>query len=175
MAPPGQSLTVQDGQLNLEALETTVSPRDTINRLFESAARAYGDRVIAVILTGRLADGSKGFRAVHEAGGLTVIQDPEEAEYEDMPANALMQVPKVTFRLKASDIGLTLDLLARRNAELETGLAHSVRLLKERITLFVRLLNQSKNNERTYRYLSTELQSLVADLRSVESLLPQSE
>jgi two-component system chemotaxis response regulator CheB len=175
VAPPGHSLTVQDGQLNLEALETTVRPRDTINRLFESAARAYGDRVIAVILTGRLADGSKGLRAVHEAGGLTVIQNPEEAEYEDMPANALSQVPEATFRLNSSDIGLTLDLLARRNAELETGLSSAVRLLKERIALLVRLLNQSKTNERTYRYLSTELQSLRGELRSVESLLSESQ
>jgi two-component system chemotaxis response regulator CheB len=175
VAPPSQSLTVQDGELNLEALERTVSPRDTINRLFESAATAYGDRVVGVILSGRLTDGSKGLRAVHQVGGLTVIQNPEEAEYGDMPANALAHVPEATFRLNATDIGLTLDLLARRNAELETGLSSAVRLLKQRIALLVRLLAQSKGNEETYHYLSTELKSLRGEVRSVENFLSESQ
>jgi hypothetical protein len=43
VAPPGQSLRIQDGQLRLEALERTLAPRITINSLFESAAQAYGD------------------------------------------------------------------------------------------------------------------------------------
>jgi two-component system, chemotaxis family, protein-glutamate methylesterase/glutaminase len=80
VAPPGHSITIQDGQLDLETLERITSPRQTINRLFASGAKAYGDRVIGVILSGYLADGSQGLRAVHEAGGLTIIQNPEDAE-----------------------------------------------------------------------------------------------
>ena len=174
LAPSGQSLIVQDGRLSLEVVERTVTPRNTINRLFESAAKVYGDRVIGVILSGLLADGSKGLRTVYEGGGLTVIQNPEDAEYRDMPANALAQVPEATFRLNATEIGPTLDLLARRNAGLETGLSSAVRLLKDRIALLVRLLAQSKGNEPTYRYLSTELNSLHGELRSVEHLLSES-
>ena len=75
-------------------------------------------RVIGVILSGRLADGSKGLRAVQERGGLTVIQNLDDAEYRDMPANVQGHVPEATFRLKATDIGLTLDLLARRDLRL---------------------------------------------------------
>ena len=131
VAPPGQSLRVKDGELSLEALKPRVSPPDTINQLFESAAQAYGDRVIGVILSGRLSDGSEGLRTVHERGGLTIIQNPEEAEYRDMPANALANVPEATFRLNARDIGLTLDLIARRNAELENGLSSAVRHLRK--------------------------------------------
>ncbi|MBA3754149.1 MAG: hypothetical protein H0X01_08450 [Nitrospira sp.] len=70
--------------------------------------------------------------------------------------------------------GPTLHLLARRNAELETGLSSSVRLLKERIALLIRLLAQSKGNEATSRYLSTELSALRGELRSVEELLSES-
>lgn len=174
VAPPGQSLLIQDGHLSLEGVETTVMPRTSINRLFESAAQAYGDRVIGVILSGRLADGAKGLRAVSRGGGLAVIQNPDDAEYPDMPANALAQVSEATFSLNAIDIGPTLDLLARRTAELETGLSSAVRLLKERIALLIRLLAQSKGNEATYRYLSTELDALRGELRSVEHLLSES-
>ncbi|WP_447987288.1 chemotaxis protein CheB [Nitrospira sp. Nam74] len=174
VAPPGQSLRVQEGELSLEALNPRVSSRDTINQLFESSAQAYGDRVIGVILSGLLADGSKGLRAVHEGGGLTVIQNPVDSRYQGMTSNALASVPEATFRLNATDIGLALDLLARRNAELETGLSSAVRHLKERIALLVRLLMQSRGNEATYRYLSMELKSLREDLRSVEDLLSES-
>jgi two-component system, chemotaxis family, protein-glutamate methylesterase/glutaminase len=175
VAPPGHSITIQDGQLDLETLERITSPRQTINRLFASGAKAYGDRVIGVILSGYLADGSQGLRAVHEAGGLTIIQNPEDAEQWDMPTNALKEVPEATFSLNGTDIGLTLDLMARRNAELETGLASAVRLLKDRIALLVRLVEQSKGNEATHRYLSTELKSLSGELRSVEHLLSESQ
>ena len=174
VAPPGESVTVHDGELNLETLEDTRSRGHTIDRLFESAAKAYRDRAIGVILSGYLADGSHGLRAVHEAGGVTVIQNPADAEYPDMPTAALKFVPKATFTLNGADIGLTLDLMARRNAELESGLASAVRLLKDRIALLVRLVVQSKGNEATHRYLCTELTSLRGELQSVESLLPES-
>ena len=174
VAPPGHSVTLHDGQLTLETLERTTSPRYTITRLFDSAAKAYQDRVIGVILSGYLSDGSQGLRAVHDAGGLTVIQNPEDAEQWEMPANALKQVPEATFRLNGVDIGLTLDLMARRNAELESGLSSAVRLLKDRIALLVRLVEQSKGNAATHRYLSTELTSLREELRSVETLLSES-
>jgi hypothetical protein len=54
------------------------------------------------------------------------------------------------------------------HSELETGLSSAVRLLKERIAPLVCLLAQSRGNEATYRYLSTELKSLRGELRSVE-------
>jgi two-component system, chemotaxis family, protein-glutamate methylesterase/glutaminase len=174
VAPPGQSVTLRDSQLRLETLERTTSPRETINHLFESAAKLYGDRVIGVILSGYLKDGSKGLRAVHEAGGLTIIQNPKDAEQSDMPAHAIGQVPHATFTLNASDIGLTLDLLARRNAELESGLASAVRLLKDRIALLARLTEQSTGNETTHHYLSTELHALRKEFHTVETLLSES-
>ena len=71
VAPPGHSVTVHDGRLRFETVARRTSPRHTIDRLFESAAKAYGDRVIGVILSGYLADGSQGLRAVHETGVLS--------------------------------------------------------------------------------------------------------
>jgi two-component system chemotaxis response regulator CheB len=138
--------------------------------VFESAAKAFGDRVIGVILTGLLRDGTVGLKAVHDAGGLTIVQDPAEAEYPDMPTSAMKDLP-VTFCLRLSDIGLTLDLLARRKAMLETGLAVSVRTLKERVALLIRLVGQSKKNPQTFEFLSTELAALKLDLGSIQKLL----
>ncbi len=71
------------------------------------------------------------------------------------------------------DIGPALNLLARRNAELETGLSSAVRLLKNRIALLVRLL-QSKGNEVTFRYCLKDLDSLHGEFRFVEHFLSES-
>jgi len=169
VTPPGQSVFLQGRTLQLEPQKKDV-PATTINRLFESAAKAYRDRVIGVILTGLLRDGTAGLKAVHDAGGLTIVQDPTEAEYSDMPANAMQDLP-VTFCLKLAEIGQALDVLVRRKTELETGLAVSTRMLKGRVALLGRLLSQSKRNLGTHQFLSTELISLERDLRSIQALL----
>jgi chemotaxis response regulator CheB len=171
LAPGGRAIWLTDGFVNVEEAERERTfPLTTINRLFESAARTYGDLVIGVILSGLLMDGTAGLRAVHEAGGLTVVQDPQEAEYGDMPANAMRDLP-VTFCLSLSDIGPALDLLARRKTRLETGMAVSVRAMEERIELLVRFIAQSKQNEGTHRFLVQELTALKQDLKLVERLV----
>jgi hypothetical protein len=152
--------------------QTKVGPATTINRLFESAAREYHDRVIGVILSGFLRDGTEGLKAVHAAGGLTIVEDPVGAEYPDMPTNAMHGV-LVTFCLRLADIGVALDILARRTTTLETGLAVSVRMLKARMAVLVGLLAQSKRNPSTHQYLVTEIRSLEQDLLSIQDLLDQ--
>jgi two-component system chemotaxis response regulator CheB len=167
--PPGMSVCLKGRTLHLSPQERGV-PVSTINILFESAAREFSDRVIGVILTGLLKDGTAGLKAVHDAGGITIVQDPAEAEYPDMPASAMETLP-VTFCLRLAEIGPTLDLLARRKTKLETGLALSVRTLKDRVALLVRLIAQSKGNPETHRFLSAEMIALETDLRSIQSLL----
>lgn len=171
VTPPGQSVFLQRRTLRLEP-QTKDRPVTTINRLFESAAKEYRDRVIGVVLSGLLRDGTAGLKAVHDAGGLTIVQDPTEAEYPDMPANAMQDLP-VTFCLKLAEIGPALDVLARRKTELETGLAVSARMLKERVALLGRLLAQSKTNLGTHQFLSTEIISLMRDLQSIQTLLKE--
>ena len=167
--PPGVSVCLKGRTLHLTPQERDV-PLSTINILFESAAREFSHRVIGVILTGLLKDGTAGLKAVHDAGGITIVQDPDEAEYPDMPASAMKTLP-VTFCLRLAEIGPALDLLARRKTKLETGLALSVRTLKDRVALLVRLIDQSKRNPETHRFLATEMIALETDLRSIQALL----
>jgi two-component system chemotaxis response regulator CheB len=66
--------------------------RPAIDLLFRTAAKSFGERVIGVVLTGFLDDGSSGLLAIKNAGGLAIVQNPEDAEVESMPRNALQQV-----------------------------------------------------------------------------------
>jgi two-component system chemotaxis response regulator CheB len=169
VAAPGMTATLHKGRFQIEphVKDRVLAP---INALFESAATEYGNRMIGVILTGLLTDGTMGLRAIHEAGGLTMVQNPETAEFSDMPANAMRDLP-VTFCLNVAEIGPALDLLVRRKAGLETGLALSVRLLKERVALLVAMQKQSQRNAETSEYLSTELSLLKRYLRSIQQML----
>jgi two-component system chemotaxis response regulator CheB len=169
VTPPGHSVFLTERTLQLEPA-TENYPATTINRLFESAATEYHDRVIGVILTGLLRDGTAGLQAVHEPGGITIVQDPSEAEYPDMPENAMRNLP-VTFCLRLAEIGPALDLLARRGTIFESGLATSVRMLKERAALFRRLITQSTRNVDTRSFLMTQLAALRRDLHATQTLL----
>src|SRR5262245_36708740 len=70
--PPGRSAIVGQGMITVER-DIPDRPTTTINRLFTSAAQWHSMHVIGVILTGLLRDGTEGLRAVHEAGGLTMV------------------------------------------------------------------------------------------------------
>lgn len=167
--PPGKSAAFTNGMIRVEH-EIPPKRGVTINHLFKSAAQNYGERVIGVILTGLLSDGTEGLRAVHEAGGLTMVQDPREAEFPDMPANAMEKLP-VTFCLRLAEIGPALELLVRRSARFETGLGVAVRTLQDRAALLVRLTEQSLHNPGTQKFLMNELVSLRRDIQSIDDLV----
>jgi two-component system, chemotaxis family, protein-glutamate methylesterase/glutaminase len=86
--------------------------RPAIDPLFRSAAVAYGNRAIAVVLTGYLDDGTAGLLTVKRCGGICVVQDPDDATYPDMPRNALRQVD-VDHCVPVSQMGSLLTVLAR--------------------------------------------------------------
>ena len=65
--------------------------RPSIDVLFESAADAWGERVAGILLTGANEDGAAGLEAIKQAGGLTIVQDPGEAEVPTMPRAALQR------------------------------------------------------------------------------------
>lgn len=89
-APPDYHLLIEDDQtFSLSADEPWLYSRPSIDILFESAAMVYREQLIAIILTGANRDGSRGIVAVNNFGGLTIAQQPDEAEYPDMPQAAI--------------------------------------------------------------------------------------
>jgi two-component system chemotaxis response regulator CheB len=93
-APPDYHLLVEtDRTVVLSSDEPVLYSRPSIDVLFESAADAYGPSLIAVILTGANNDGARGMRAVLDAGGIAIVQRPEEASASAMPAAALAMCP----------------------------------------------------------------------------------
>ncbi|GAA0521710.1 chemotaxis protein CheB [Pigmentiphaga daeguensis] len=90
VAPPGYHLLIgADHYFYLNVDPKVCFVRPSIDVLFESAADAYRHRMAGVILTGANDDGARGLRCVRQAGGIALVQDPEEAEASGMPEAAL--------------------------------------------------------------------------------------
>jgi two-component system, chemotaxis family, protein-glutamate methylesterase/glutaminase len=93
-APPGYHLLIEkDLAIALSSDEPVNFSRPAIDVLFETAADALGQDVTAIILTGANHDGARGLRAIGEAGGTTIVQDPGTAEMPAMPLAALEAFP----------------------------------------------------------------------------------
>ena len=93
-APPDYHLLVDEGpRLALDANALVHFSRPAIDVLFESAADAYGPRLVGIVLSGANSDGASGLKAVQRAGGLTLVQRPETAIASTMPEAALKAAP----------------------------------------------------------------------------------
>lgn len=89
--------------------------RPAIDPLFRSAAVAFAQNVIGILLTGYLDDGTAGLTAIQRCGGICIIQDPKDAEYPDMPRNALNQI-KPDYCVPILEIGGLLYQLVSKKA-----------------------------------------------------------
>lgn len=91
LAPRDYHLLIQNSAFALSVDSPEAFARPSIDVLFESAADAFRERAIAVILTGANRDGANGLAAIKSRGGLTVVENPESAACGEMPAAALQR------------------------------------------------------------------------------------
>lgn len=89
IAPPDRHLIVNDDRLSLGEGPRENNVRPAIDPMLRSAAACCGGRTIGVVLTGTLDDGARGRWAVGQCGGMTVVQDPKDAAFAEMPLTAL--------------------------------------------------------------------------------------
>lgn len=93
MAPAGMHMLVESSRIRLIRGPRENRHRPAIDPLFRSAAATFDGRVIGVILTGMLDDGTSGLMVVHAQNGVAIVQNPATAMFPSMPQNALNRVP----------------------------------------------------------------------------------
>lgn len=130
VAPPDYHLLVHYGFIRLVRGPKENHCRPAVDPLFRTAARAYGPRVVGVVLSGSLSDGAAGLSAVKERGGVVVVQDPADASFPDMPRAAIEYI-KIDHVLPLSDIVPLLIRLAHEPVAEEGVTPVSSKMAKE--------------------------------------------
>jgi len=104
LAPANYHLCIELGQtFSLSTEETVNNSRPSIDLLFETAAYAYREKLIGILLSGANRDGAWGMKKIHDRGGLTIVQEPSECLIDTMPV-AAMQATKIDYVLRSEQI-----------------------------------------------------------------------
>jgi two-component system chemotaxis response regulator CheB len=112
VAPVDRHLLLERGYLEVTGGPKENGFRPAVDPLFRTAAEAYGPRVIGVVLSGGLDDGTRGRRHIKRAGGLTLVQDPDDALVKSMPESAVRNV-EVDHVVPAAELGRLLSKLVQ--------------------------------------------------------------
>jgi two-component system chemotaxis response regulator CheB len=114
IAPPDNHLLVKKSTVLVTKGARENRNRPGIDPLFRSAAVTHGSRVIGVVLTGMLDDGTAGLTAIKKCGGVTVVQDPKDAAYPGMPESALKNL-SVDHCVPIAEMGRLLERLTQES------------------------------------------------------------
>lgn len=117
IAPRDYHLLIEKGAFALSTDAPVSYARPSIDVLFESAADAYGEHVIGVILTGANGDGARGLAKIKAAGGIAVVQDPATAQAPEMPQTAIDAVETDRI-LPLSEVSIYLNSLSRAQSKI---------------------------------------------------------
>jgi two-component system chemotaxis response regulator CheB len=89
VAPPDHHLVLENGKIRINHGPRQNGFRPSIDVLFRTAARSYGPRTLGILLSGMLDDGIYGLQLIKQHGGMAIVQEPEEAPYDELPLAAL--------------------------------------------------------------------------------------
>ena len=148
--PPGSYLSVADGKLHLSKPNARHGARLPFDFLLQSLAEDCPDRTIGVILSGTGADGSLGLKALHDAGGFTIAQAPDEAEYNGMPSAAI-GAGTINLILPVAEIAAALTDPKRRIVTADEAPAADAQCLPE----IIELLRTASNHDFTLYKMGT--------------------
>jgi len=116
LAAPDYHVLIEDGSIALTVDAPVLYARPSVDVLLESAAEAYLDRCVGVVLTGANDDGARGLRRVADHGGVTIVQDPASAVRPEMPRAALAAVPDARVAPVDEIAALVVELCGERVA-----------------------------------------------------------
>lgn len=116
VASPDRHLMVVDGCIRVTRGPKECRMRPAVDVLFRSAATAYKDRAIGVVLSGTLDDGTAGLWAIKDSHGFALVQDPSEASFDSMPRSAIDHV-QVDFVGSAKELAMRIQALVSDQAE----------------------------------------------------------
>lgn len=123
---PNQHMVIINGKLTNSNGPRENLFRPSIDVLFRSAAVAYGNRCVGILLSGRLNDGTVGLEAIKRCGGVTVIQDPQTAEFSGMPLTAQKFVD-IDYTENLENISKLIKQLVEESLPVKTGIPETIR------------------------------------------------
>jgi two-component system chemotaxis response regulator CheB len=126
VAPNDHHMLLERGYIRIAKGPKENRFRPAVDPLFRSAAYIYGSRVIGIVLSGALDDGTAGLWAIKLRGGTAIVQDPADAMHRSMPLSALENV-EVDYKVPVAEIGALLGRLAREEAGPEPRIADAER------------------------------------------------
>lgn len=133
IAPPDHHLLLEDGYIRLTHGPKENYFRPAVDPLFRSAAYSYGTRVIGVVLSGGLDDGTAGLWRIKNNGGSAIVQDPEDAEARSMPESALREV-EVDYCAPVSEIAGILMKIEADGIDIDAVIKDKITELENRST-----------------------------------------
>jgi two-component system chemotaxis response regulator CheB len=133
VASPDHHLLIEGERVLVKRGPKENRNRPSVDALFRSAAYAHGARVIGIVLSGALDDGTSGLWSIKRLGGVSIVQDPAESSFDSMPSNALHQV-EIDHCLSATEMGA---LLARLTTEAVRKEPHDAHRDRERMQIEV--------------------------------------
>ncbi|MEM8830449.1 MAG: chemotaxis protein CheB, partial [Cyanobacteria bacterium P01_G01_bin.19] len=158
LIPPGKNLVLDRYELHL--LEQEERNRHVLNFpidiFLESLAKTNAERAIGVILSGTGSDGTNGLRAINEAGGFSMVQEPETAEFDGMP-NTAISTGVVDRVLSPPELAQTINELVRTPNSLDKGSKYRTEVLKRQsLQKIVKILAEQEQTDFSY-YKTTTL------------------